>query len=83
MYRSLILLCLLAFIAVLNAVPVAVVERYVPVAVDPNGVPLHRYKRQFGFGMPFFGGAYGNSYGMSESFSFNAYNNGFNTGFWG
>ncbi|KHJ87058.1 hypothetical protein OESDEN_13175 [Oesophagostomum dentatum] len=82
MCRSLILLCLLALIAILNAIPVAVVERYVPVAVDPNGVPLHRYKRQFGFGMPFFGSAYGNSYGFSQSSSFNAYNNGFNFG-WG
>ncbi|KAL6743501.1 hypothetical protein Aduo_016531 [Ancylostoma duodenale] len=80
MCRVLVALCLLAFIAVLSAVPVAVVERYVPVAVDPNRVPLHRFKRQWGFP---FGGSYGNSWGMSESMSFNAYNSGYNNGWFG
>ncbi|CAJ0589692.1 unnamed protein product [Cylicocyclus nassatus] len=77
MSRSLFVLCLIALVALINALPVAVVERYIPIAVDPDGVPLHRVKRQFfgGFGFPFggfggFGGSYGNSYGYSQSSSF-------------
>ncbi|RCN47463.1 hypothetical protein ANCCAN_06494 [Ancylostoma caninum] len=79
MCRVLVALCLLALAAVISAVPVAVINRYVPIAVDPNGVPLHRFKRQF---MPF-GSSYGNSFGVSESMSFNMYDTGYSNNWFG
>ncbi|XGW03951.1 hypothetical protein V3C99_015245 [Haemonchus contortus] len=76
MSRFFAFFCFLIVIAFISAVPL----------YDSVGPQTHdRYKRQFGFGMPFggYGGAYGDSYGFSESESFNAYNTGFNTGFFG
>ncbi|KAK6050585.1 spore coat protein T domain protein [Cooperia oncophora] len=77
MNRLLTLLCFIALLVFINAVPVYVPAYY---------IPHLRPRRQFGFGMPggFGGGnAYGNSFGFSESESFNAYDQGFNTGFVG
>ncbi|RCN37561.1 hypothetical protein ANCCAN_16526 [Ancylostoma caninum] len=80
MDRALVLLCILGLVAALSAGPVAVIDRFVPIAVD--GVPFHRFKRQWGWGMPV-GGSFGNSWGYSSSSSFMTYNTGYNTGWWG
>ncbi|KAL6743005.1 hypothetical protein Aduo_016092 [Ancylostoma duodenale] len=82
MGRALVLLCVLALVAALSAVPVDVIDRFVPVAVDPDEVPIHRFKRQWGWGMSV-GGGFGNSWGYSSSSSFMTYNTGYNTGWWG
>ncbi|CAJ0589735.1 unnamed protein product [Cylicocyclus nassatus] len=81
MSRALVLL-LLATVIYINATPVMLAEKFVPVAADFDA-PSPRLKRQFGWGIPFSGNAFGNSWGYSQSSSFNMYQTGFNTGFWG
>ncbi|KHJ86647.1 hypothetical protein OESDEN_13594 [Oesophagostomum dentatum] len=74
MRQTVLLLCILSLIAFVFASPVAV--------GSDSSLP-QRFKRQWGWGIPFGGGAFGNSWGYSQSSSFNLYNTGFNTGFWG
>ncbi|RCN47466.1 hypothetical protein ANCCAN_06497 [Ancylostoma caninum] len=44
MFRANVGLCVLVLVALVGAVPLAVVERFVPIAVDPNGVHFHPFQ---------------------------------------
>ncbi|KAK5977894.1 hypothetical protein GCK32_021532 [Trichostrongylus colubriformis] len=77
MRRLLALYGILVLFTLISAVPV-----YISAPPQAN----HRFKRQFGFGMPFggsYGSASGSSFDFSESESFNTFNTGFNSGFFG